>query len=996
MLTVSEWADSYRRLSSEASAEPGAWTTSRAEYQRGIMDAISDPDVDTVVVMSSAQVGKALAIDTPIATPSGWSTMGALRAGDMVFGSDGKPTKVTGVSPTMCGRDCFRVVFSDGSDVVADADHLWRIESDTVLVVGRPWGGRGTRSGVLTTREILRSLKYGARQARNRYAIPVAPALNLPPVRLPIDPYVLGAWLGDGHSASARLFCHRDDSPHFANEVEKAGYRAEIVKDGACDAVRVDPKKANVCPRGHLKDVTGWSGRGCAECARLAAKNAGRRSRGKREDIAGPIVQTFSRLLVSTGLLNNKHIPAEYLRASGRQRLSLLQGLMDTDGTIGANGRCEFTTTSPAIAAGAADLLASLGIKFTKVIKATSTKYPGKRVTGADAFRFSFLAYSDRPVFRLERKRRRQKTADGGRPTETNRRRIVSVDRVESVPVRCIQVAAEDHLFLAGRAMVPTHNTEIVNNIVGFHIAQDPAPILVVMPTLEMGEAWSKDRLAPMLRDTPALHAKVKDPRARDSGNTLLAKVFPGGRLSICGANSPSSLSARPIRIVLCDEVDRYPPSAGTEGDPVTLAKKRSTTFWNRKLVLTSTPTVKGFSRIEAAFEESDQRRFYVPCPHCGDEQVLRWTNVKWPPNQPEKAAYHCGECGTEWSDVQRWAAIRRGEWRAEASFTGVAGFHLSELYSSWSRIADIARAFLDAKRSPESLKAFINTSLGETWEDQGETVDGHGLQDRVEHWGDKLPAAVLLLTAGVDVQADRLEIEIVGWGRDEESWSVSHKRIFGDPSAPGVWGELDEHIAQTFTREDGIELPVRVVAVDSGYATQSVYRYCRERYSRRVFAIKGASGSGRPIWPKRPTRTSKVSLFPVGVDAAKDALYARLRITRPGPGFCHFPEGRETDWFEQLTAESVVTKYSKGFPTRVWTKKSGARNEALDCRCYAYAALQSLAVVWSRFKDVAKPAPMPASVGPTVDSPPVLPPRQATVARPPRRGSSWATGWAR
>lgn len=532
--------------------------------------------------------------------------------------------------------------------------------------------------------------------------------------------------------------------------------------------------------------------------------------------------------------------------------------------------------------------------------------------------------------------------------------------------------------------------TEIINNICGYHIDQDPAPLLVVMPTLEMGEAWSKDRLAPMLRDTPALRGKVKDPRARDSGNTLLHKVFPGGHVTICGANSPSSLASRPIRIVLCDEVDRYPVSAGSEGDPVTLARKRSATFWNRKLVLTSTPTVKGASRIEMAFASSDQRRFYVPCPHCAAEQVLRWTNVKWPPNQPERAAYHCGSCGAEWSDVQRWAAIRRGDWRAEANFTGVAGFHLSELYSPWSRIADMARAFIDAKNSPETLKAFVNTSLGETWEDEGERVDETGLLERVEDWGELLPAGVLVLVAGVDVQDDRLEVEIVGWGRDEESWSISHTRIFGDPSAPRIWADLDELLAQRFTRVDSVDMTIAAVCVDSGgHHTQAVYRYCKDRYRRRVYAIKGMAGPGRPVWPKKASRQNigRVNLFMVGVDAAKDAVYSRLRITRPGPGFCHFPADRDPDWFAQLVAETVMTKYTKGFPTRVWTKKPGARNEALDCRVYAYAALQSLAVVWSRFKPVvpatvevpaAAPVVAPAKVAalpsPTPQAPPVYP----------------------
>lgn len=526
--------------------------------------------------------------------------------------------------------------------------------------------------------------------------------------------------------------------------------------------------------------------------------------------------------------------------------------------------------------------------------------------------------------------------------------------------------------------------TEIINNVVGFHIAQDPAPILVIMPTLEMGEAWSKDRLAPMLRDTPSLAGRVKDPRSRDSGTTITHKQFPGGHITVAGANSPAGLASRPIRVVLCDEVDRYPASAGAEGDPVSLARKRSATFWNRRVVLTSTPTIKGYSRIEMAYEASDRRRFYVPCPHCDETAALKWANVKWPTNEPEKAAYHCSACGAAWSDAQRWSSIRRGEWRAEGTFTGTAGFHLNELYSSWSRVADIALAFIEAKRTPETLQTWVNTTLGETWEDEGERVDETGLLDRLEDWSDGIPAGVLILSAGVDVQPDRLEVEIVGWGRDEESWSLDHVRLFGDTSAHAVWQDLDRKLAERFRRFDGVDLSISAVCVDSGYATQSVYNYCRGRFRRRVYAIKGMAGAGRPVWPKRSSKVGqeKVHLFIVGVDAAKDAVYSRLRIARPGPGFCHFPEGRDPDWFAQLTAESVVTKHLKGFPIRVWQKKPGARNEALDCRVYAYAALQSLNVIWPRTMDAAPRADLPAAMQPEVAALALRPRARRTLSR--------------
>ena len=314
--------------------------------------------------------------------------------------------------------------------------------------------------------------------------------------------------------------------------------------------------------------------------------------------------------------------------------------------------------------------------------------------------------------------------------------------------------------------------SELLLNGIGFHISQDPAPILFLQPTVEMAETFSKDRVAPLVRDTPCLTSLVSDAKAKDGGNTVLHKTYLGGHLTMAGANSPASLASRPIRVLFCDEVDRYPPSAGAEGDPVTLAKARTKTFWNRVIVLTSTPTIKGVSRIEQAYEESDRRIYEVPCPHCGTVQQLLWSRVIWPAGRPADAAYHCAECGAAWTDAQRCVAVRKGSWTARAQFRGVAGFHLNELYSPWSRVADIARSFIEAKesRSQERMRAWINTTLGETWEQDGERVDEGSIAARMEQWEGE-PDSVLFRTAGVVVQDDRLEVEVVGWGRDEESW---------------------------------------------------------------------------------------------------------------------------------------------------------------------------------------------------------------------------------
>lgn len=488
--------------------------------------------------------------------------------------------------------------------------------------------------------------------------------------------------------------------------------------------------------------------------------------------------------------------------------------------------------------------------------------------------------------------------------------------------------------------------SEMLLNTIGYHMAHDPAPILMMQPTVDMAQAFSKDRVtAGLLRSTPCLRDKVKDSKAKDANNTTLHKVFPGGALSLVGANSPSSLASRPIRVVLCDEVDRYPPSAGEEGDPISLAKRRAATFWNRKIISVSTPTNRGASRIEDAYNESDMRKFLVPCHDCGHEQEMVWANVQWHDDNPKTATYVCPECGSAWGDGERRRAVSKGQWVASKPFNGVAGFHLNALYSPWSVLTDAVEEFLAAKRDPMRLKTFINTFLGETWEDQGEGVDDYAVAQRREEY-DGIPEDVVLLTAGVDVQDDRLEVEVLGWGAGEESWQIDYHVLFGDPSSPRLWAQLDEILLQTHEHPTGEPMIIRATCVDSGgHHTRAVYNYAKTRAGHRVFAIKGVGGEGKPIIG-RPSKNNigKVPLYAIGVDTAKELHYARLKIEEPGHGYCHFPTKRDDEYFRQLTAEKQVIKYHKGYPSRTWIK-TRTRNEALDVRVYAIAAFHILNV---------------------------------------------------
>lgn len=542
--------------------------------------------------------------------------------------------------------------------------------------------------------------------------------------------------------------------------------------------------------------------------------------------------------------------------------------------------------------------------------------------------------------------------------------------------------------------------TELVNNVVGYHIDQDPCPMLVIQPTVDLGKAWSKDRLAPMLRDTPCLHGKVKDARSRDSENVILHKKFPGGQLTIAGANAPAGLASRPVRLVLCDEVDRYPASAGSEGDPVKLGEKRAETFWNRKYINVSTPTIKGTSRIERAFKESDQRYYNVPCPHCGEYQVLRWHNVRWDKDEngehlPETAAYYCETCGGQISNADKLKMIQIGKWIATKPFTGTAGFHLSALYSPFTTFVRIVKEFLQSKDSPELLQVFVNTILGETWEEQGERPDEGALISRREVYGPDVPEAAGLLTAGVDVQGDRLEVEVLAWGVAQETWSMEVRVIPGDPTKPQVWQDLDDYLLQPWRHETGRTLRIACACVDSGYLTDEVYKFVRPRAARRLFATKGIDGAGKPI-AGRPSKSNAggVALYPVGVDTAKDALFARLRITTPGPGYQHFTADHDEEYFAQLCAEKRVTRFVKGFPIPSWTK-TRARNEALDLRVYAMAAYAILNPNMARVMERLRSEPQSAEPEQNDVSPLEALTRPATRrAQPSRKGGGFVGGW--
>ncbi|MBS9442487.1 phage terminase large subunit family protein [Photorhabdus heterorhabditis] len=513
--------------------------------------------------------------------------------------------------------------------------------------------------------------------------------------------------------------------------------------------------------------------------------------------------------------------------------------------------------------------------------------------------------------------------------------------------------------------------TKILDHVVGYYLAHDPSPILVVQPRVEDAEDYSKTEIAPMLRDTPVLAEISGDPKAKNSNQTILKKTFlNGSNLTLVGANSPGGFRRITCRIILFDEVDGYPSGgAGAEGDQIALGTKRSETFWNRKIVLGSTPTVKGTSRIEKSFGDSDQRYYYVPCPHCNEYQILEWGGpdtpygIKWDKDEngnglPDTAYYVCRHNGCVIHHNEKGGMVKRGEWRATKPFKGHAGFHIWAGYSLFQNAAwkYLVAEWLRVKNDPLMRQTFINLVLGEPYEDRGEkALSERKLLERCEVFAAEVPDGVAVLTAGIDTQDDRFEIEVVGWGRNEESWSIAYDVIEGDLETDEPWKRLDAYLKQIWRRADGRGFTIMAACMDSGgHHTQQVYEFSKARIGRRIWAIKGESARGgkrSPVWPtKKPTSRTKSSFKPIilGVNAAKDTIRGRLHLDPPAAGeaaasYMHFPADRDLNYFSQLLAERSVLKESGGQRFRVWEQLPGRANEALDCRVYAYAALCGL-----------------------------------------------------
>ena len=922
-LNLVEWADKYRFLP-DNSAESGRWKTDRVEVSRQPMISVTDPDVQEITVMCCIQLMKHLAIDTPMLTTSGWSTMGQLQVGERVYGSDGTECNVIAKSEVSHDEPCYEIEFSGGERITCSESHNWNVDDSETRTHTVKYGV--TKS----TKELFETFSYinYAGKKVNRYAIPVAKPLDNESLNYSVDPYVLGCWLGDGHSYSTRLTSHKDDS-EILDYFKERGYQSE-------------PKPVSKSSSENTREYRIFD-----EHKLHSRLTQLRLMKGSNKNNIG----------------NEKHIPVRYLRGSIEQRLDLLQGLMDTDGTICEKGNTAFSTSSEKLRDGFVELALSLGLKPRARLVKTTHK---------DAYNITFSSYSEMPVFKLKRKLNRMKSESdkGTRVSETKRRRIVNIKKVDNVPVQCIAVDSSDHLYLCGRELIPTHNTELMLNTALFYMAQEPSPMMYVAPKADLAEAWSKERFVKSVAATPVLKDIFSNNR-RDSGNTITQKQFVGGQMSIVSARNPADLAMRAVRILLFDECDKYPMNTGStgggeggEGDPIAVAWGRATTYGKRaKKLVACSPTVKHKSRIEQEYENSNQSIFQQLCPHCNELQSLNWINVHIPKDENEvmdhqNAAIVCPSCAAIWSESDRHYSIRNGQWLAtKPEITWHHGYKVSALASPFCSTVMLAKEFADAQGNPQALKAFKNTRLAETWAEAGEQPEWRNLYDRREVYElRKIPKNMVILTCGIDVQKDHIYYEVVAWGKRNESYSIDKGVINGTFEEDDFIAALTLFCDSTYKDHNNVDVICSKICIDSGYNTNEVYKFCRNYGSSRVVPVKGDGGLQVAVGTPRPVdvlidgkRHSRgLQLWVAGVSVIKEQIYrwfnakaptdeAKEQGARYPVGFCHFPQYDE-EYFKQVTAEQLVTRTNKrGYSISEWetTRKD---NHLLDCRVYARA----------------------------------------------------------
>jgi phage terminase large subunit GpA-like protein len=536
--------------------------------------------------------------------------------------------------------------------------------------------------------------------------------------------------------------------------------------------------------------------------------------------------------------------------------------------------------------------------------------------------------------------------------------------------------------------------SDIMNNVLGRFAHLDPGPMMMIQPTIELSEDYSKSRISPMIRDTKVLTELFSDIKTRDTSNTILSKLFPGGRLIMCGANSPAGLASRPIRILLADEVNRFPDSAGTEGDPLDIAFKRLTTFWNWVVGLFSSPTIKGASRIDTEYMAGTQEEWQHKCPNCKENNLITHRDMCYDFSETKNddgtkfiivhwVKWRCPDCGYEFDEqIMKAAPQQYIAHNPDALKNGIRSFFVNCFASPWLKWADMIREYLEAKGDPEREKVVFNTRFGEAYEQKGSFEDETIFLKRRENYPAALPDGVLLLTAAVDTQDNRLEYEICGWGDGEENWGIKKGIVLGVPDRQETWDELDQQLDRVYRFANGTGLLVARTFIDSGgHYTKEVYKYCYRNMHKNRFTIKGMPGAGVPlIYKISSAKEYGIPLVLIGVDSGKQYVFDRLAIEEPGPKYFHFPLDQEKEnlvaatlekaglhlpelllmrgydqiYFKGLIAEELVPKKERGRVVFVWKNiAKDKRNEPLDLRVYNLACLHSINPDWSAYQQL-------------------------------------------
>jgi len=544
---------------------------------------------------------------------------------------------------------------------------------------------------------------------------------------------------------------------------------------------------------------------------------------------------------------------------------------------------------------------------------------------------------------------------------------------------------------------------------------------MVLQPDGARADKWMLNKFEPLI-ERPIFGGMFRKGTKNSSGNTLNYKIFPGGFVSVGGAGTPQGLAGDSAKVLWADEIDRYKKAVAKEGDPLELFWNRAAGFADAVKIESSTPTVKGASPIESDFEASDKRYWHVDCPFCSRQQHLKWGQLDWGERGRgtiDEPLYVCEnrDCDSTWTDEQRSTAIRKGRWRATAQFRGVAGFHLNGIYSLRkpqrgykTRMGEMVAKFLEAKRKGrETLKVWINTFLAEASVEDVEVIEASDINNRNERYDADVPMGPLILTFGGDVQKDRIEVEIVGHAKDNETWGIECAVFRGNTSGPKPWAEMTEWWGKTRVRADGVVMKIAAGLLDSGHVPNYVYDWCQRNRFRNIYPCKGSSIPGSPLVTYSQTRRGLVI---VGTESAKEEIYNSLTIQEPGPGYSHFgyrvePDdlGYDDEFFQQLTAEQVEITYHKGKKVRRFINPHERPNEALDKRVYALAAKEMLNPNWQALaKNLVKPSEIvqvTANEAPPPSQPAPRSPHPAHAGQPYALkgtarlpGRSWAKAW--